>query len=200
MSSDSTRLFLSPSGTSPLMMRWASPRRWRSCRRRGADQHRVVLDAALQYLDGAADFVIPADHRVELAEFGPLGGSDGAFQRLAVLLGVGIRPLTSCRHGTLSMAASSFSLVGPQAQQLAPGSRFSSRAASTKSSDEMRLILALLASLSQTLTGRGVGEPGVPFHPADAGQAVQLAEARAQGIDVEPGQVSPADEWIRCPD
>jgi hypothetical protein len=33
-----------------------------------ADQHRVVLGAALQHLDGAADFLVAADHRVELAE------------------------------------------------------------------------------------------------------------------------------------
>ena len=32
-----------------------------------ADQHRVVLGAALQHLDGAADLVVAADHRVELA-------------------------------------------------------------------------------------------------------------------------------------
>ena len=32
-----------------------------------ADQHRVVLGAALQDLDRAADFVVAADHRIELA-------------------------------------------------------------------------------------------------------------------------------------
>jgi len=32
-----------------------------------ADQHRVVLAATLQHLDGAADLVVAADHRVELA-------------------------------------------------------------------------------------------------------------------------------------
>ena len=32
-----------------------------------ADQHRVVLGAAGQHLDGAADFLVAADHRVELA-------------------------------------------------------------------------------------------------------------------------------------
>ncbi len=35
-----------------------------------ADQHRVVLGAALQHLDGAADLVVAADHRVELAHGG----------------------------------------------------------------------------------------------------------------------------------
>ncbi len=37
-----------------------------------ADQHRVVLGATLQYLDGAADFLVTADHRIELAAFGAL--------------------------------------------------------------------------------------------------------------------------------
>jgi hypothetical protein len=32
-----------------------------------ADQHRVVLAAALQHLDGTADLVVAADHRVQLA-------------------------------------------------------------------------------------------------------------------------------------
>ena len=72
MSSTSTRLSFSVSGTSPLTMRCAGPRRWRSCRRRLADQHRVVLGAPLQHLDGAADLVVAADHRVELA-LGALG-------------------------------------------------------------------------------------------------------------------------------
>ena len=38
-----------------------------------ADQHRVVLGAALQDLDAAADLVVAADHRVELALAGPVG-------------------------------------------------------------------------------------------------------------------------------
>ena len=32
-----------------------------------ADQHRVVLGAPRQDLDGAADFLVAADHRIELA-------------------------------------------------------------------------------------------------------------------------------------
>ena len=37
-----------------------------------ADQHRVVLGAARQHLDGAADLLVAADHRVELAVAGRL--------------------------------------------------------------------------------------------------------------------------------
>ncbi len=44
-----------------------------------ADQHRVVLGAPLQHLDGAADLVVAADHRIELAVGGALGQVDGVF-------------------------------------------------------------------------------------------------------------------------
>ena len=37
-----------------------------------ADQHRIVLGAARQHLDGAADFLVAADHRIELARCAPL--------------------------------------------------------------------------------------------------------------------------------
>ncbi len=48
------------------------------------DQHRVVLGAALQDLNGAANFVVTADHRIEFALFGALGQVDGVFvERLA---------------------------------------------------------------------------------------------------------------------
>ncbi|MNG97126.1 hypothetical protein D3C79_562240 [compost metagenome] len=55
------------------------------------DQHRVVLGTALQHLHGTADFVVTADHRVQLAFFGTLGQVDGVLvQRLARFLGVGV--------------------------------------------------------------------------------------------------------------
>jgi hypothetical protein len=64
-----------------------------------ADQHRVVLGAALQHLDGAADLVVAADHRVELALFGALGQIDGVFlQRLALFLGVRVVHLLAAAH------------------------------------------------------------------------------------------------------
>ena len=55
------------------------------------DQHRVVLGAPLQYLDGAADLVVTPDHRVELPLLGPFGHVDGVFfQRLALVFGIRI--------------------------------------------------------------------------------------------------------------
>ena len=54
-----------------------------------ADQHRVILGAALQYLNGAANLVVTTDYRVELAFFGTLGQVDGVFiQSLAIFLDV----------------------------------------------------------------------------------------------------------------
>ena len=48
-----------------------------------ADEHRVVLGAPLQHLDGAADLVVAADHRIELARGGARRQVDGVFlQRL----------------------------------------------------------------------------------------------------------------------
>ncbi|MNI42559.1 hypothetical protein D3C73_968580 [compost metagenome] len=55
------------------------------------DQHRVVLGTALQDLDGPANFVVTADHRIELAVFGALGQVDGVLvQGLACFLVVRI--------------------------------------------------------------------------------------------------------------
>ena len=55
-----------------------------------ADQHRIVLGAARQHLDGAPDLLVAADHRIELAFGGGLGEVAGvALQRIIGLLGAG---------------------------------------------------------------------------------------------------------------
>ena len=55
-----------------------------------ADQHRIVLGAAGQHLDGAADFLVAADHRVELAVTRGLGQVAGIFlQRVIGVFGGG---------------------------------------------------------------------------------------------------------------
>ena len=54
-----------------------------------ADQHRVVLRPPREDLDDAADFLVAADHRIELALPGPLDQVDPvALQRLELVLGV----------------------------------------------------------------------------------------------------------------
>ena len=56
-----------------------------------ADQHRVVLGAALQHLDGAAAFIVTADHRVQLAAFRPRGEILGVLlQRFHLVFRVGV--------------------------------------------------------------------------------------------------------------
>ena len=55
-----------------------------------ADQHRIVLGAPRQHLDGAADFLVAADDRVELAVARVLGQVAGVFlQRVVLVLGRG---------------------------------------------------------------------------------------------------------------
>ena len=44
-----------------------------------ADEHRVILGAPRQHLDGAADFLVAADHRIELAVARRLGQVAGVF-------------------------------------------------------------------------------------------------------------------------
>ena len=64
-----------------------------------ADQHRVVLGAPLQDLDGAADLVVAPDHRVELALAGTGGQVQGVFlQCLAVVLVLGTRHGRAAAH------------------------------------------------------------------------------------------------------
>ena len=55
-----------------------------------ADQHGIVLGAARQHLDGAADFLVAADHRIELAGARLRGQVAGVFlQRVVAVLGGG---------------------------------------------------------------------------------------------------------------
>ena len=55
-----------------------------------ADQHRIVLGAAGEHLDGAPDLLVAPDHRIELAFGGGLGEVAGiALQRIVGLLGAG---------------------------------------------------------------------------------------------------------------
>jgi len=64
-----------------------------------ADQHRVVLAAPLQHLDGTADLVVTADHGVELALARALGEVQRVLlQRLALAFGLGRVDLLPAAH------------------------------------------------------------------------------------------------------
>ena len=90
MSSAQTRLPFRPSGTSPSTMRCARPSTIAVLPVPGlADQHRVVLRAAREHLDDAADLLVAADDRVELALLGRLGEVAAELrQRLVRALGI----------------------------------------------------------------------------------------------------------------
>jgi hypothetical protein len=65
---------------------------------RFADQHRVVLGAAGEDLDGAADFLVATDDRIELAVARRLGQVAGEFlERVVAVLG-GLRCLPCARR------------------------------------------------------------------------------------------------------
>jgi hypothetical protein len=70
-------------------MRWARPFDDGGLADAGlADQHRVVLGAAGQHLDGAPDLLVAADHRVDLAVARGLGQVAGVFlERVIGVLG-----------------------------------------------------------------------------------------------------------------
>ena len=56
-----------------------------------ADEHRVVLGAALQHLHGAANLLVAADDRIELSFLSPRREIDGVLgQRLAGVFGAGV--------------------------------------------------------------------------------------------------------------
>ena len=88
-SSASTRRSFSPSGTSPAASRCARPSTTAVFPTPGSPiSTGIVLGAPRQHLDRAADLVVAADDRVELALAGLLGQVAGVFlQRLPVLLG-----------------------------------------------------------------------------------------------------------------
>jgi hypothetical protein len=100
MSSDSTRLPLHAFGHFAIddALRQAFDDRGLADARL-ADQHRIVLGAPLQHLDGAADLLVATDDRIELAVLGALGQVDGVLlQRLALFFGVGVLHLLAAAH------------------------------------------------------------------------------------------------------
>ena len=114
-----------------------------------ADQHRVVLGPALQDLDRTADFVVTADHRIELAHAGPLGEIEGVFlQRLALPLGLLAAHVGPPR--TASIAASSALRFRPCSLRRRPASPLSRPARQEHLAGD-ELVAAFCASLSVTL-------------------------------------------------
>jgi hypothetical protein len=161
-----------------------------------ADQHGVVLGAALQDLDAAADFFVTADHRIELALLGPLGQVDGVFlQGLTILLGVGVHHLLAAAQfvdglfDRLPVGAGLLQYVPERALQI------------QRPQDEQLAGDVLVTPLLRQLVGQVQDLDGVvrqadlAGRTAHARQAVQaLAQLGAQLVDAHagPGQQVPA--------
>ncbi len=188
MSRDSRRLSLSPSGTSPLTMRWASPSTMAVLPTPGSPiSTGLFLVRRCQDLDGAPDLVVAADDRVELALLRPLGEVDGVLlQGLALLLGVGIVHRLATAHlvdGLLQRALAGAGI----AQQVAELAPVVHRREHEQLGGDV-LIIALLGQLVRLVeqAPEVVGDVHVSGRTLDLRQALQgLAQTGAQPVDVD---------------
>ena len=151
-----------------------------------ADQHGVVLGAPLQHLDGAADFIVAADDRVELALLGALGQIDGVFlERLAALLGIRIvdlLPAAQVLDSALERALHDAGIAENGAQRALVVER--------REHEQLAryvLVTALLRELVSEVEQlrQVIREMHLAPGPLDRGQAIErLAELGAQRIEV----------------
>ncbi len=152
-----------------------------------ADEHRVVLGAALQHLDGAADLIVAPDDRIELARGGARGQIDGVLlQRLPALLRVGVGYLLAAPHflDRLLHRAAYDAGIAEDARQIAV---LEGREHEELARDE--LIAALLRQLVGDVEDavEVVGDVDFPGRALHLGQAIERgAELGAQPVDVGP--------------
>ena len=93
-----------------------------------ADEHRVVLRAARQHLDDAADFLVAADHRIELALARQLGEVAAvALERLVGAFGVLARHALRAAHARQRLRRSCRCVMPRCCQQLRGGGAARSR-------------------------------------------------------------------------
>ena len=152
------------SGTSPLAMRSARPFDDRGLAGAGlADQHRVVLGAAGEDLDRAADLLVAADHRIELAVARRLGEVAG------VLL-----------HRVVGFPRRSALCAGAPAAQR-PRSRLRAPSGSTLAALSACPAAVVVASASASSSRSTVTK----LSPALLGDLLGLVE-HAHGVVVEP--------------
>ena len=119
-SSEMRRLFFRLSGTSPSTMRRARPSTMAVLPTPGlADEHGVVLGAPGEHLDDAADLVVAADDRVELALGGPPAVRSRPYFSSAWNCSSGFWLVTRWLPRTSRSAASSSSRVTPRRSAMA---------------------------------------------------------------------------------
>ena len=153
-----------------------------------ADQHRVVLGAPLQHLDRAADLIVAADDRIELAGARARGQVDGVFlERLALLFRTRIVDLFAAAHfldRLLDRGARGLHLLERLAERTTILDR---RQHEQLAGDE--LIAALLRQLVGDVeqSAQIVRALHVAAMALDLRQAVDdVGEQRAQPVDVDP--------------
>ena len=154
-----------------------------------ADQHRIILGAPLQNLDGATDFIIPPDHRIEFALTRTLGQIDAVFfQRFALTFGL----LTIDAFAAAHRVHGGLQRLAREAVLLRQTARFAFVIAHSKqehlAGDE------LIAALLRFLVGKveQVGQIAANRHlaavPFDRGQAInRLIERRLERLHIHPG-------------
>ena len=147
---------------------------------RFADQHRVVLGAAAEHLHDAADFVVAADHRIELALAGGFGEIVRvAFQRLIFGLRILVGDALRAAHGDQGLEDGVVGGAGA-VQKLAGGVLRSLAMESSRCSVETNSSLKRTAS-SKACSSTGIerrGEIHAGLHVAGFGQGGEQARPR----------------------
>ena len=138
------------------------------------DQHRVVLGAPLKNLDTAANFLVAANHRVQLALLGQLGQVYGVFfQRLSVFFGIGVNNLFATTHvidgffQCLSVRTSLFENIGQCTLQV-ECCQHENFAGDILITPLLRQLVTQVQNFDQF-----IGKADLTLRAADAGQAVQ---------------------------
>ena len=138
------------------------------------DQHRVVLGAPLKHLDTAANFLVAANDRVQLALLGEFGQVDGVFfQRLPVFFGIGVNNLFAATHvidgfhQCLAVRASLFENIGQRTFQL-ERRQHENLTGDVLIAPFLRQLVAQVQNFDQF-----IGKADLTLRAADTGQAVQ---------------------------
>ena len=207
MSSAKMVLSFSPSGTSPRRMRWARPSTMAVLPTPGlADEHGVVLGLAGEDADGAADLVVAADHRVELALPGLLRPGRCRISPAPGRCASGLSDVTRWLPRISRRAFSTFARSRPKLLKIF----FSASGLATSTRPRNRCSVLTYSSLSFAGLLLGPGEHlvdglgHVDLGHVDAaghlGQAVQLAlDARAAGRSRSGRASRPAPARCRPP-
>ncbi len=153
------------------------------------NKNRIVLGATLQYLDGATNFIITTNHRIELALFGTLGKVNGIFlQRLALLFGIGIINVLTAADILNSLFKRAF--YRPGLAQNIPQRTFVVYRCQHKQFAGNELITPFLRQLVGQVqeTGKIIGNMHVTGRITNLRQAIQrLTQLRTQQVDVNIG-------------